>query len=243
MDSFKKQLLERTKKFSNEVEQLSFSFGGFIYNPLNYGWANHSEYLLNYVNHKPKAFFLGMNPGPFGMAQTAVPFGEVDFVTNWMKLTNQINKPPKEHPNRPVLGLETTRSEVSGKRLWSFFSHRYPIASNFFSLYCVMNYCPLVFVDGGKTGKNIIPEKLPKEERIELEVVCDNYLDDMLSLIEPENLVGIGRYAEKKLAEATNRLELKTSVTTILHLSPSNPLANRDWEGIVTKQLEDAKLW
>ncbi|MFA5514563.1 MAG: uracil-DNA glycosylase family protein [Sphaerochaetaceae bacterium] len=243
MDNFKELLVERTKVFSDEVDGLKFSFDGYVYNPLNYGWANHKAYLEKYVNQNVRALFLGMNPGPFGMAQTAVPFGEVGFVKNWLKLTNNIGKPSKEHPKRVILGLDVERSEVSGLRLWGFFSEHYPDANDFFALYGVMNYCPLVFVDGGATGKNIIPEKLIKEEQLSLENVCDAYLDDIITLIKPKALVGIGRYAQKKLSEAKKRLNIDLDVFSILHPSPSNPQANKNWQEVVSTQLKKASLW
>lgn len=61
MDNFKEKIIERTLAFSKEVDQLSFSFDGYVYNPLNYGWLNHKAYLENYVNPNVKALFLGMD--------------------------------------------------------------------------------------------------------------------------------------------------------------------------------------
>ena len=33
-----------------------------------------------------RVVFLGMNPGPFGMAQVGVPFGEVAAVRDWLRI-------------------------------------------------------------------------------------------------------------------------------------------------------------
>ena len=49
----------------------------FVYNPLEYAWSAHEQYLRLAAGDKKKVVFLGMNPGPFGMVQTSVPFGEV----------------------------------------------------------------------------------------------------------------------------------------------------------------------
>ncbi|MGI6439934.1 MAG: uracil-DNA glycosylase family protein [Sphaerochaetaceae bacterium] len=241
--NFTSTLLERTKQFASEVDSLEFQFTGVIYNPLSYAWEMHKAYLTQYVHEQPEIYFMGMNPGPFGMTQSGVPFGEVNLVKTWMGLSYPIGKPPKEHPKRPILGLETTRSEVSGYRLWSLMKERYTSAHSFFKTHAVMNYCPLVFVDEGPTGKNIIPEKLVKEDRLILDQVCDAYADDMISLIKPKALVGIGRYAERKLEEVTQRLNIDTPVCSILHPSPSNPQANRGWAEKVTAQLIEAHLW
>ena len=44
----------------------------FIYNPLTYAKETHTCYVRCYGNSKKKVLFLGMNPGPFGMAQNGV---------------------------------------------------------------------------------------------------------------------------------------------------------------------------
>lgn len=240
---FVEQLVDRTRLFANQVDALQFDFTGYVYNPLNYAWEMHEAYLRAYVHHQVDVFFLGMNPGPFGMVQTGVPFGEIGAVKDWMALDKPIRKPPQEHLKRPVLGLESTRSEVSGRRLWSLMAERFGSAANFFSSHAVMNYCPLAFVDGGPTGRNVIPEKLPKEERLALEHVCDAYLDDIITLIAPSRLVGIGQYAKRKLESSAKRLKGEFLVMAILHPSPSNPQANAGWNERVITQLEEAGIW
>lgn len=243
MNDIADALVARTRAFALETQSITFSFEGYIYNPLDYAWQVHELYLRQYVHHEPDLFFLGMNPGPFGMAQTGVPFGEIEAVEQWMHLSGSIGKPKREHPARPVLGFSTTRSEVSGKRLWSLMQERFGSADAFFSCNAVMNYCPLVFMDGGKTGKNVVPEKLPKEERNQLDRVCDSYLDDIVNLVEPRALVGVGVFARKRLESCARRLHLDIPVTSILHPSPGNPQANNGWDRKVTAQLREAGLW
>lgn len=243
MDPFADVLVRRTLRFAQEVDALEFSFDGYVYNPLSYAWDMHAAYLETYVHQGVPVLFLGMNPGPFGMAQTGVPFGEVEAVRSWMHLDLPVGKPSVEHPARPVLGLSIGRSEVSGKRLWSLMAERYGDASRFFSTHAVMNYCPLVFVDAGKSGRNVIPEKLPKQERMALERQCDAYLDDVITLIGPRHLVGVGRYAQRKLEEAAKRSGADVSVSSILHPSPGNPKANAGWAEVVTAQLCEAGIW
>ena len=43
-----------------------------IYNPLDYAAQTHSDFVQNYGNSTKKILFVGMNPGPFGMAQNGV---------------------------------------------------------------------------------------------------------------------------------------------------------------------------
>ena len=54
-----------------------------VYNPLEYAWAPHREY-LRLGRSGIDALMLGMNPGPWGMAQTGVPFGEIAHVRDYL---------------------------------------------------------------------------------------------------------------------------------------------------------------
>lgn len=238
---FTQKLLERTKEFSAQIDELNFTFDGYIYNPLAYAWQAHELYLSQYVHPKAKAFFLGMNPGPFGMMQTGVPFGEINFVKNWMKIQMPVGKPEKEHPNRPVLGFDCPRSEGSGKRFWGLFSQRYPNAADFFAINTVFNYCPLGFLEPGKTAKNFTPDHLPREERAALEHLCDAYLADILELIDPEILIGVGKYAQTKL-EKVNTKDGRV-ISSIIHPSPGNPQANKGWNEKTTDKLIELGVW
>ena len=51
-----------------------------VYNPLTYAWAPNAAYLRRYGQGRKRVVFVGMNPGPFGMVQTGVPFGEIAAV-------------------------------------------------------------------------------------------------------------------------------------------------------------------
>ena len=238
---FTQTLLERTKEFSAQIDKLNFTFDGYIYNPLSYAWQAHELYLRQYVHPNAKAFFLGMNPGPFGMMQTGVPFGEINFVRNWMKIQTPVGKPQREHPSRPVLGFDCPRSEGSGKRFWGLFSQRYPNASDFFATNAVFNYCPLGFLEPGKTAKNFTPDHLPKDEKLNLENLCDAYLKDILGLIQPDILIGVGKYAQAKLEKLNT--DINRVVSSIIHPSPGNPQANKGWNEKTTAKLIELGVW
>src|SRR3954471_11794983 len=96
-----------------------------VYNPLEYAWTAHEQYLSRYAATPKRAVFLGMNPGPFGMAQTGVPFGEIMAVRDWLGIAAPIAKPKREHPKRLVTGFGCPRSEISGQRLWRLFRQRF----------------------------------------------------------------------------------------------------------------------
>lgn len=43
-----------------------------VYNPLSYASQTHQNFVRRYGNGRKKVLFVGMNPGPFGMAQNGV---------------------------------------------------------------------------------------------------------------------------------------------------------------------------
>jgi len=206
----------------------------FVYAPLDYAWSIASDYLKTYGSGQKRVLLLGMNPGPFGMGQTGVPFGEVSFVRDWMKLDGKVTQPRIAHPKRPITGLSCTRSEVSGKRLWGLFSSAHPKASTFFDQAFVLNYCPLLFL--GPTGANLTPDKLPKPARAKLEKICDEHLREAISALHPELVLGVGGYAASKIES----LELDNVRTgTVPHPSPASPSANKDWNGQAKRALKE----
>ncbi len=237
-------LIAAAQKLREELDALRFTAPvAWVYNPLHYAWSAQEEYLRRYSGGTCKVFLLGMNPGPWGMAQTGVPFGEIEAVRNYLNIETKIGKPDREHPKRPIEGFACTRSEVSGKRLWGLFSDRYPNAKDFFKEHFVANYCPLVFMDDG--ARNVTPDKLPAGEAKKLDAICDEHLQQSLLLLKPEFCVGIGAYAEDCLKRVCNsQRELDSiKVSKILHPSPASPAANRGWAEQANKQLKEAGIW
>ena len=236
------EIVQRTKLFAWQVEQLRFSGDFYIYNPLQYAWNMHEAYLRTYLSHPVQALMLGMNPGPFGMAQNGIPFGEVGAVKQFLKLDEPIGKPSIEHPSRPVLGMSVQRSEVSGKRLWALMEEHYTHADEFSQEIAIVNYCPLAFMERSKYAKNITPDKLPKVERMALETICDRYLLDLIMLLQPTYLIGVGKYALKKLQQVVSP-DSRYILGSIIHPSPANPQANRNWKEKTQEQLIALGIW
>ena len=233
MSSLAKALLRAGEELSRELEDLSFSVPQ-VYNTFSYAWDGWKRYVENWLDTPKETLFLGMNPGPWGMAQTGVPFGEVDSVRHWLRLEPEIRKPREEHPKRPIQGMECPRSEVSGRRLWGLFAQQFGSPESFFSRFGVVNYCPLVFM--AETGRNITPDKLRRDEQEPLFAACDRHLLRVMELLEPGILVGVGRFAEAVLKRRAGE---ERRVRRILHPSPASPAANRDWAGKVREELGD----
>lgn len=234
------RLLRAAERLRKGVNELTFSKPvTHVYNPLDYAWAAHAEYLEKYGKTKKRVVFLGMNPGPWGMAQTGVPFGEVEYVRNWMGIQGAIGKPDTEHLKRPIKGFECQRSEVSGKRLWGLFAQRFATPERFFAHHFVVNYCPLVFMEA--SGRNRTPDKLPAREVGPLFQASDRHLLEVVETLQPEWLIGIGAFAEKRAFQTLKKAT--ANVSRILHPSPSSPAANRGWAETATAQLREIGAW
>jgi len=233
-------LVDSAKRLRNAVGKLRFAPPvSHVYNPLDYAWAAHELYLRRFGNSSKRVIFLGMNPGPFGMAQTGVPFGEIAAVRDWLGITAKVGKPDMEHPKRPVLGFDCPRSEVSGERLWGLFAKTFKAAPDFFKEHLVINYCPLAFIE--ETGRNRTPDKLPAAEREALFRACDAHLRDAVRILKPEWLIGVGDFAMKRAQEIFPDDSIK--IGRILHPSPASPAANRDWPGAARRQLLEQGVW
>ncbi len=231
------ELAEIARELSRAVGELSFGPPvTHVYNPLDHAWVLHEQYLERFGGGRKEAVFLGMNPGPWGMAQTGVPFGEIAAVRDWMGLRGAVGKPKNEHPKRPVTGLDCPRSEVSGRRLWGWARDRYGTPEAFFARFFVLNYCPLSFMEG-PGGRNRIPEKLPRAERTPLFAACDHALRRTLAVLEPRRVVGVGAFAEK-CAKRVLGPDSPVKVGRMLHPSPASPKANRGWAPQAEADLE-----
>lgn len=229
-----------TDRLIRDLENLSFAppTAAYVYNPLVYARPSYDAYLRRFGKPPKEVVLLGMNPGPFGMAQTGIPFGDVAMVRDWMGIEEAVGKPPQEHPKRPINGFACPRSEVSGTRLWGWAQNTFTTPQAFFKRFFVYNYCPLCFME--ETGRNRTPDKLPANERDALFEACDRALRDTVKHLTPEHVLGVGSFAHKRIQEACEGLDTQTG--RILHPSPASPAANRGWAEAVAKQLADLSI-
>ena len=234
-------LIAASRKLADRLRPLAFTKASHVYLPLDYAREPHEEYLRRYGSSPKRVIFLGMNPGPFGMAQTGVPFGEVAAVRDWMGISTPVGKPDREHPKRPVQGFACPKSEVSGRRLWGLFAERFGPAPSFFKDHFVINYCPLVWMS--ETGANLTPDKMAAPEMVAVDEACLDHLAESLAALQPEWLIGVGGYAEERLRAAAALTGSKANLGRVLHPSPASPAANRGWAEAATKQLLEQGVW
>ena len=233
------EVLAAARELSDEMNALHFSPPvACTYNPLDYAWAGHEAYVRRFASTPKQVLYLGMNPGPFGMAQTGVPFGEIPAVTLWMGITASIGQPPVTHPKRPIQGFSCPRSEVSGRRLWGLFEQLYGPAPVFFEHAYVANYCPLIWMS--ESGANIPPAQLPREQATRIDAACQRHLVRLIRALRPTCLIGVGAYAMQQLQIAADTItESSITLGSILHPSPASPLSNKCWPDKPREQIID----
>ena len=206
----------------------------YTYHPLVYAAAGWRAYISRYGDGDKPVLLVGMNPGPFGMAQTGVPFGAIGPVRDWLDIDVPIAAPAKMHPKRPIDGFACRRQEVSGARLWGWLAARFGTPKRLFASTMVINLCPLLWLDEG--GRNLTPDRLPQSEQRPVQDACRATLAALVALWRTEMVVGVGAYAaaQARLALAGS----SASVGQILHPSPASPLANRGWAEQASAQMK-----
>lgn len=209
-----------------------------VYNPLEYARESLLQYHAKFASTPKEVVLLGMNPGPWGMAQTGVPFGEVQAVRDWMGIETPVGTPDKMHPKRPVMGFSCTKREVSGMRLWGWAQKTFQTPKRFFKRFFVANYCPLLFIE--KSGRNRTPDQIRAMEQKPLLEICDDALQRTIEYFNPRFVVGIGKFAEKRARIAINNPNVRIGM--IAHPSPANPRANRGWDFLITKQMAELEI-
>ena len=240
MTQTSKNLKQAARTLRKAMAQLTFELPvTHVYQPLDYAWPMHEAYLERFGGSTKQVVMLGMNPGPWGMAQTGVPFGEVAAVRDWMQLDAPVGQPAEEHPKRPIEGLNCSRSEVSGRRLWGLFADRFGSAQAFFAQHFVTNYCPLVFMEEG--GRNRTPDKLAPDEKAAIQQACDAHLVRVIEILKPTWVVGVGGFARQRAQKVLG--DHPVQLATVLHPSPASPAANRGWADAATTQLIEQGVW
>lgn len=228
-------LVSISRELSRNVEKLTFAPPvAYVYNPLAYAREPHEQYLTQWGKPPKRALLLGMNPGPFGMAQSGVPFGDVGMVRDFLRIGGRVKRPPHEHAKRPVEGFACTRGEVSGRRLWGFAQEQFGSPEAFFARFFVVNYCPLAFME--PSGANRTPDKLPKLEQAALFAVCDAALAAIVHELSPQFVIGVGAFATTRAKLALPNFA--GVIASISHPSPASPKANRGWAELVEKELQ-----
>ncbi|MDE2689816.1 MAG: single-stranded DNA-binding protein [Acidobacteriota bacterium] len=221
-------------ELAREVDRLEFGPPVVhVYNPLVYARAAHHAY-LNLAGDQPgRVVLLGMNPGPWGMTQTGVPFGEVAYARDWLGIDAPVEPPAIQHPKRPILGFDCRRSEVSGRRVWGWAKRRFGSPGAFFERFLVWNYCPLAFLL--ESGANLTPDRLAAPEKTPLFEACDRALLRAAQVLEPQLVVGVGAFAEGRAQRALAAADVP--IGRMLHPSPASPAANRGWEAQAERDL------
>ncbi|CAH0690088.1 unnamed protein product [Spodoptera exigua] len=215
---FTKSYQNISERFLDLADELNLSLEQFqlpkkvevVYNPTIYAREPFEMYVRKYCNTPKPILFFGMNPGPFGMSQTGVPFGEIESVRDWLGITGQVGKPPVEIRGREVLGFQCKKTEASGKKFWGLFKNLCITPENFFRSSFVYNYLPQQWMT--RSGSNLTPGECKKAEVEVLYRICDPVFHKVLELYEVEIIVAIGKFCETRAKETIKKYSLTRPV-------------------------------
>ena len=236
------KVLKIEVKLANYLMSLDLAGSGVTHlsNPLDHARDPHALMLHKYLNGEKKLLFLGMNPGPWGMCQTGIPFGEVQSCVHFLKIKASVKTPKYFHPKRPIHGFDCQRREVSGERFWKLFQEVCETPETFFMNSFVYNHCPIAFMK--ESGKNVTPPELPKNLRNCIVNACDIALIKIIELLKTQMVIGVGKFSEKIVKSLVKQGRLDVKVGFLMHPSPINPIANKGWAEIALKTLNDLDI-
>ncbi|XP_013171163.1 PREDICTED: single-strand selective monofunctional uracil DNA glycosylase [Papilio xuthus] len=210
-----------------------------IYNPTIYARHTFEMYVRKYCNTKKSIMFFGMNPGPFGMSQTGVPFGDVSSVREWLGIEGPVGKPPKELETRPVRGFECTRTEISGKRFWGLLKEICGTPEKFFESSFVYNYLNQQWMK--TNGCNLTPGDFKVTEMKALYEICDPIFIKVLELYNVQTIIAVGKFCETRAHKAIEAyLPSKGKTIKVLYLPHPSPrtVNNNNWDEKALEYLE-----
>ena len=278
-------LIKTTRILADDLHALRRPAGvSHVYNPLRYMWPAHERFLSrHYVTDRASApdgrldfyepagatrprryLILGMNPGPHGMVQTGLPFGDVVNAAAMLgyRTGDQVPAPDlagvELHPSRPVIGLSATRREASGERLWGGLAAIFGGLEQTLAACFAANYCPLAYFADDAQGTNVTPEDFGKKTikgepnprhdpgyAAELDKVCLPYLVRVARAMRVEVILAVGRYAEAKanIIAALQPDDSRPARPKVVYLTHPSPLATRsagEWATMARHALENA---
>jgi len=197
-EKFLQLQLDKFCKTLIDLHLNTYTYGVEVKNPYAYAFEPYSNFVRKYLNGKKDVLFLGMNPSPSDMGRNGIPFGDIDFVVEWLGVTGRVSL-PNLNPmcSFSMNDLSESRSEnaeCDGKALWSLIQELTITPESFFANCFVHNFCPLLFT---KDGKNVTPEDLEDpDDKSNLEQICGRYLQKTLKLLDPRIIIAVGTYAK-----------------------------------------------
>lgn len=158
------------RRFEPLAREISRSTGWLVVNPGSYGERWHARFRRTYPLRRNPLLFCGLNPGPYGMAQTGVPFtdlkrlrAELPRLATELEATGSALVPPGLAP-APLRPFLTRTFESSSVRVYRFLALVRETAEAALRDVVFVNPCPLLFVER-RSGENRTPADLPRELR------------------------------------------------------------------------------
>lgn len=215
--------------------------------PTDYCADYFRAYLDRAASGQRPCLVVGMNPSPHGQAQNGVPFGDTPTVrrilAQWLGSVRSEGACVMQ-PNGPYIyggtdltkplltieGLDYGRGEESGRRLWGLLEQLCGSLDAVLERCLLINYCPLVLLDAD--GRNVTPSSWPRTAAPvrAMEAACDAWVREVVSIVKPEIVIGVGEYARQRCDGAVREV-VGLQVVGMRHPSPLAGTAQA-WQSI-----------
>ncbi len=191
------------RRWEDLAPALRRATGWRIWNPGLYGETWHARFRRLYRPGQHPLVVFGLNPGPYGMAQTGIPFTDIrrlvsalpDLAAELRGRGERVEPPGLAPPGlRPYLSRSFESSAV---RVYRFLKKGWGGAERGWTEVVVANPCTLLFIDPAE-GKNRTPADLARAARLR----------------------GSGRDQVRELVESFGRIRIRCAVESIEALSP-----------------------
>src|SRR6185295_10531786 len=205
---------ESARRFEPLAREVEAATGWLVVNPGRYGERWHARFRRAYPLRPRPLIFCGLNPGPYGMAQTGVPFTDLKRLESCLpKLARELAAageslalPGLAPPElRPFL---TRTFESSAVRVYRFLSHSHGSAEEAFGDLVFVNPCPLLMIErptakrsSAARGPNRTPADLDGAVREQFDVARLEVAKRALELLKPRGAVLLGRDVAEVLGE------------------------------------------
>jgi single-strand selective monofunctional uracil DNA glycosylase len=203
------------RRFEPMARQLARATGWLVLNPGRYGERWHARFRRAYPMSPRPLLVFGLNPGPYGMAQTGVPFTDLKRLESalpglWKDLVASGEPVTRPGLAPPSLARHLTRTfESSSVRVYRFLERAYGRPELALREVVFVNPCPLLFIDP-ETGANRTPADLPRALRARKAAELVHAFEELrratvleaVAELEPRGAILLGRDVAAAVGEA-----------------------------------------
>jgi single-strand selective monofunctional uracil DNA glycosylase len=194
-----------SRRFAPLARSIARATGWLVLDPSRYGERWHAPFRRLYPPRARPLLVFGLNPGPYGMAQTGIPFTDLKRLAQGLpRLAAELAR-SGERLSLPGLAPSSlqpflTRTfESSSVRVHRFLRLAHGSAERAFREVVFVNPCPLLFIDRA-LGENRTPADLPRALRAGVDEARVEVVSVAVARLRARGAIVLGRDAAAALS-------------------------------------------